>query len=55
MSHIRSTSGPIDSRITRTRSTEAESVGTALHLHLTEAHADQARAGLREIIHWMLA
>ena len=31
MSHIRSMSGPIDSRITRTRSTDAAIVGSLPH------------------------
>ena len=31
MSHIRSTSAPMDSRITRTRSTEAATVGSLPH------------------------
>ena len=31
MSHIRSTSGPMDSRITRTRSIEAATVGSLPH------------------------
>ncbi len=31
MSHMRSTSGPMDSRMTRTRSTEAAMVGSLPH------------------------